>query len=340
MSPARTHVVLIFFACLLTLACGTESPPDAPPTNEAVAPVEGFLDVHGVRLHYLDWGGTGDGLLFLHGLGDSPHAYDEIAPEFGDQFRVIAYARRAHGRSSGSEGPFDIPTLVEDLRGVLDSLGIQRTALVGWSLGGLEATEFAARYPERVTGVIILDAYNWTDPSVATWLQHFPLSAFPTPEELGSMDRFLAWWKTFSAPTVPWTEGMQATAQDLVAVQPDGSVQLHITEAVEVGFFSQLLAFHPPFDAVRSPLLGIFADEHPDVFLPPEAPDSLVAEVETWWGDFYQPWREGALRQFRQGAPAARVVMLDHTRHTALPWQRRDTILAEMRRFLAGTGEG
>src|SRR5213593_2257751 len=59
----------------------------------------GFITVNGVRLHYLDWGGKGETILFLHGLGDSAHIFDDIAPKFSDHFRVLALTRRGHGLS-------------------------------------------------------------------------------------------------------------------------------------------------------------------------------------------------------------------------------------------------
>jgi pimeloyl-ACP methyl ester carboxylesterase len=92
-----------------------------------VRPSSAFVTVNGARLNYLDWGGHGTGMVFIHGLGDSPHAYDEIAPKFRDRFRVIAYARRAHGQSQ-VVGPYTHGVLAEDLRQLLDSLKIQKAA--------------------------------------------------------------------------------------------------------------------------------------------------------------------------------------------------------------------
>ena len=49
-----------------------------------------FVDVNGIRLHYLDWGGDGETLIFLTGMGSSAHTFDHIAPRFTDKFRVLA----------------------------------------------------------------------------------------------------------------------------------------------------------------------------------------------------------------------------------------------------------
>ena len=82
----------------------------------------GFVTANGIRLHYLDWGGSGPMLILIHGYGANPHLFDDLAPAFTDRFRVVAYARRGHPQSD-AKGPYDTATLTEDLRGLMDALG-------------------------------------------------------------------------------------------------------------------------------------------------------------------------------------------------------------------------
>src|SRR5213594_1021897 len=118
----------------------------------------GFITVNGVRLHYLDWGGKGETMLFLHGAGDTPHIYDDLALKFTNQFRVLGLTRRGHGQSEKPESGYDTATLVEDIRQFLDALKIERVVLVGHSLAGDELTRFAGMYPARVVKLVYLDA--------------------------------------------------------------------------------------------------------------------------------------------------------------------------------------
>ena len=118
----------------------------------------GFVTVNGVRLHYLDWGGQGDTLLFLHGLGDTPHIYDVLAPKFTNDFRVLGLTRRGHGESEMPETGYDTATLVEDVRQFLDALKIQHVVLAGHSFAGDEVTRFAVMYPDRVIKIIYFDS--------------------------------------------------------------------------------------------------------------------------------------------------------------------------------------
>jgi pimeloyl-ACP methyl ester carboxylesterase len=141
----------------------------------------------GVKLHVLDFGGRGTPLVFLTGIGNNAHVFDDFAQRFTANHRVIAITRRGFGESSHPESGYDQPTLAADVRAVMDSLGIQRAFLAGHSIGGYEITHFAASYPERTLGIIYLDA--GTDPFAADSIRRrhadaiASLSALPKPPQ-------------------------------------------------------------------------------------------------------------------------------------------------------------
>ena len=114
----------------------------------------------GVTLHYVDWGGTGSVLLFLTGLGDSAHAFDNLAPQFTDRARVLGLTRRGQGQSEAPDSGYDPPTLASDIRAFLDLMGIEKVTLVGFSAAGSEMTYFAGAYPQRIDKLVNLDAAN------------------------------------------------------------------------------------------------------------------------------------------------------------------------------------
>ncbi len=298
-----------------------------------------FVSVNGVRLQYLEWGGTGNGLIFLHGIGDSPHAFDELAPAFTDHFRVVAYARRGHGRSD-VRGPYDNDTLVEDLRQLLDSLSIRRAALVGWSLGGNEITEFAARYPERVLGLVYLDCFDTADPRLRRKNENNPFSFVPGDADLASFSKFRDWIKQTWWPDMPWTPAMEAEAADLVDQFPDGSVRFVTSDSIDAALRAGMYAYHARWDQVRVPMLAFFAEPYLEAILPPGATEAERQKIERFLQNYEMPFYESRIPQFRAAAPHARVVELKRTNHAALPFQRRDTILAEMRPFLLSEAKG
>jgi non-heme chloroperoxidase len=66
----------------------------------------------GVQLEVLDWGGTGQTLVLLTGIGDNAHVFDEFAYQFNDRFHVIGITRRGFGRSSQPAHGYDVKKLV------------------------------------------------------------------------------------------------------------------------------------------------------------------------------------------------------------------------------------
>ena len=143
----------------------------------------GFNTAPGVRIHVLDFGGgKGIPLVFLSGIGNNAHVFDDFAQRFTKDHRVIAITRRGFGESSHPDAGYDQATLVEDSRIVLDSLGIRRAVLIGHSIGGYEITHFAATYPDRVAGVIYLDAGS--DPVSADSIRRAHAAALATLDGL------------------------------------------------------------------------------------------------------------------------------------------------------------
>src|SRR5713226_6304957 len=147
--------------------------------NALTTPKDGFVTVNGIRLHYVDWGGTGHALLFLTGLGDSAHAFDSLAPWFTDRFRVLGLTRRGQGQSDKPQAGYDPRSLAEDIRGFIDAMHIERVTLAGFSAAGSEETRFAGMYPSRVEKLVYLDSAD--DYKSGYELATNPRSKYPLP---------------------------------------------------------------------------------------------------------------------------------------------------------------
>ena len=226
--PLRRHTTSWVCLALLAVACSGAPPSETQTTEwvDASSHTSHFVEANGVRLNYLDWGGGGETLVFVHGLGSSPHAFDAIAPGFTDRFRVVAYARRAHGRSSRPENAsFDNETLTEDLRQFVESIGAERVSLVGFSMGGNEITRYAARYPDRVSKLVYLDAaYDWTDAQYRRAREELPQPEVEAPDTGISPDVFEAWllregwWKDLEP-----SGALSSMVRDLTTESPEGT---------------------------------------------------------------------------------------------------------------------
>lgn len=112
----------------------------------------GRVNVNGGNLFYEDRG-DGPVIVLLHAGGRDHTMWDAQARTFTRGFRVIRYDLRGHGRSTARMGPFDT---VDDLRRVLDHLGVEHARLVGVSMGAGVALEAALRMPDRVDRVVLV----------------------------------------------------------------------------------------------------------------------------------------------------------------------------------------
>lgn len=123
----------------------------APAAGTAAADT-GRVAVNGGDLFYEDRG-AGPVIVLLHAGGSDHTMWDAQARTFTRGFRVIRYDLRGHGRSTARMGPFDT---VDDLRRVLDHLGVERARVVGVSMGAGVALNAALQMPDRVDRVALV----------------------------------------------------------------------------------------------------------------------------------------------------------------------------------------
>ena len=221
-----------------------------------------FVNVNGIRLHYLDWGGRGPVLLFLAGLGCSAHIFDRFAPRFVDKFHVLALTRRGHGESDYPETGYDIDTLTEDIRRFMDSLKIDRAVLVGHSLAGIELSRFAAVYPERVLKLVFLDtAYDRASPAFKTMQEKDPLRKIQPPgvnDDHYTIEHYIASIKrAYPALAAIWSELIDEEVLHSIKQTPEGKVVDKIGELECVGDYVYANVWHTEYIAKIDKMNGV-----------------------------------------------------------------------------------
>src|SRR5271156_3601729 len=132
------------------LTLGSTAP--SPPTASLIT-----VDKN-VNLEVLDWGGSGRPLVLLAGLGNTAHVFDDFAPKLTPGYHVYGITRRGYGSSSAPPSGYSADRRGDDVLAVLDALKINRPVLVGHSIAGDELSSIATRHPERVAGLIYIDA--------------------------------------------------------------------------------------------------------------------------------------------------------------------------------------
>ena len=296
----------------------------------------GFVQVNGIRLHYLNWGGTGPTLIFLTGMGSSAYIFSEFAPRFADKFRVLALTRRGQGDSDYPETGYDADTLVEDIRQFMDALGVEQASLAGHSLAGVELTHFAATYPERVEKLIYLDALDDRRGEQAIHAQN-PLNQVeirrPDSAPPRTFEEYLANVKRempeFAAI---WSELWDEEFSHGVRVNEDGIYVDRMPTHVEQAMVKNLIQDYAPKKVTAQiPTLCFYGQRRRT--LTDEYTAEQKAAFEVFIRDVRDPFFKSIIAEFQGRFPQARVIVIPNGHHYCFIAQA-EQVEAEMRKFL------
>src|SRR5438034_10030481 len=127
-----------------------------------VAPTDHNVKLNGINFHYLDWGNPQlPHVVLLHGGSLTAHTWDMAALLLRDKYHLVALDQRGHGDTDWTpDNQLDRDNgelMLEDTRQFIEHLGYDRLSLVGMSMGGMNTIRYAARYPERLDAVGIVD---------------------------------------------------------------------------------------------------------------------------------------------------------------------------------------
>lgn len=117
-----------------------------------------FIGTESLVLHVRRQGSGGDvPLVFINSLGSDLRIWEGVVERL-PRYTLVRYDKRGHGLSDCPRGPYSIRDHTEDLRSLLDALAIEKAILVGISVGGMIALDFAACHPQRTGGLVICDS--------------------------------------------------------------------------------------------------------------------------------------------------------------------------------------
>jgi len=126
----------------------------APSRGDAQSPTSGRVGVGDASLEYLDFGGEGVAIVFIHAADRGANTWRDFAPAFTDRHRVLAITARGVAGSTGAPG--STAARVADLLAVMDSVGLRQAVFIGNSSPAMDMTYLAEHYPERVAGLVYL----------------------------------------------------------------------------------------------------------------------------------------------------------------------------------------
>jgi pimeloyl-ACP methyl ester carboxylesterase len=161
----------LFFGAIALVATWAPDQPVDELKSRWAKPPSRFIEVNGMQVHLRDEGPHDDPapIVLLHGTSASLHTWQGWAVALRDQRRVIRFDLPGFGLTGPSrDNDYSLAADVLFVRAVMDKLGVQRFVLAGNSLGGLIAWTVAARMPERVERLILVDAAGYPPQSLTT----------------------------------------------------------------------------------------------------------------------------------------------------------------------------
>ncbi len=116
-----------------------------------------MFDHDGVKIYYR-WDGEGPPLTLVHGVGGGNDAWDSVVEDLKRDFRILRLDLRGHGQSDKVKGAYTVWDFVSDIKALLDHVGLKRTRLAGFSLGGLIVQGFALKHQDYIERLAIMAA--------------------------------------------------------------------------------------------------------------------------------------------------------------------------------------
>ena len=324
--------IIVALGSLLNIARPTVAQ-EIPNDHDATPYSIRFVTVQdNVKLEVLDWGGSGRPMILLHGGNSTAHEFDTFALKLTGAYHVYGITRRGCGASSSPEptdANYTADRLGDDVLAVIGELGIDPPVLVGHSLGGQELSSIGSRHPERVAGLIYLDAayqYAYYDRSkgfldidvneVRRKLEQLELGKRPQ-DPTSLIDELLQ----TDLPNLERTLRQIDERFKHAPPQPPASTQQARPPMPPI--IAAMMRGSERYTDIRVPALAVYALEGASG---PEGPARKAVEARN------QMKRDQAAA-FQAGMPSARVVLLENASHDVFQ-SNESEILREMNEFI------
>jgi pimeloyl-ACP methyl ester carboxylesterase len=287
-----------------------------------------------VSLEVLDWGGSGRPVILLAGGGNTAHVFDGFAPKLTSHCHVYGITRRGFGASAYSTPERPLDRLRDDVLAVIDALGVDRPVLVGHSIAGAELSGVATSYPDRIGGLIYLEAGypyafdNGKGPTMEQFQQiRGPQPPTPSGSSLASFSALQKWHAEVYGFRTPEAELRQSW--------DSGSDGRPTKARASPGspMFMAILTGAKRFTAIPVPTLAIFAIPHLRDSWIDRSTDPAVRQAGEAYFAAVDALSERQAKALEAGVPTARVVRLHGAHHVFLSNERE--VIREMRAFLA-----
>jgi non-heme chloroperoxidase len=287
-----------------------------------------------VRLEVLDWGGSGRPIVLLAGGGNTAHVFDDFAPKLTPQFHVYGITRRGFGASGYSATDDPVDRLGDDVVAVIAALKLKRPILVGHSIAGAELSSAANSHPDRVAGLVYLDAaysYAFDNGEGVNVMEmqklQGPQPPPPSGEDLASFTALQKYYERVNGFRFPEGELRQQREST-----PDGGVgkQRNLPGGA---LFMPLMMGTKKYSNIPVPALVIFANPHSQGTWVDDNLDPSVQTAARAYSTALSALTERQEKAVERGVPRAQVITLSGANHYVFLSNESD-VLREMHAFL------
>jgi non-heme chloroperoxidase len=288
-----------------------------------------------VRLEVLDWGGSGRPIVLLEGGGNTAHVFDDFAPRLTAHYHVYGITRRGFGASGYSATENAADRLQRDVLAVIDSLKLNRPILVGHSIAGQELSSVANSHPDRVAGLVYLDAayaYAFDNGKGASMKEiqdlHAPQPPPPSGTNLASFSALQKYYyrvNGFRFPEAELRQQWESTPDGRVGKQrdfPGGAMLMTLLMGVR------------KYTDIPVPALVIFANPHSLGTWVDHNTDDSVRTAAKAYSKALAALTEMQEKAVENGVPMAHVITLPNANHYVFLSNEAD-VLRDMSAFLA-----
>jgi len=286
-------------------------------------------------LEVLDWGGSGRPIVLLAGGGNTAHVFDDFAPKLTAHYHVYGITRRGFGASGYSATDHPADRLGDDVVAVIDALNLKRPILVGHSIAGVELSSVASSHPNRVAGLVYLDAaysYAFDNGNGASIMEiqklQGPQPPAPSKADLASFGALQKYYERVNGFRFPEAE-LRAQRKST----PDGGVGEQ-RDVPSVALFMPLMTGAKKYTAIQVPALVIFANPHSQGIWVDENTDPSVQAATKTYSTALEALTERQEKSIENGVPTAHVITLPGANHYVFLSNEAE-VLKDMHAFVA-----
>lgn len=280
----------------------------------------------GVSLEVLDWGGTGDYLVLITGLGDNAHVFDNFAYQFTDLFHVIGITRRGFGKSSKPEDGYSEATRVQDYISILDQLNISKASFAAHSIGCGELNYLGTHYQDRINKLVYLDGLDFGEHK---FLKQPPRADY-SDDDASSLEKFIPVLVRYNGYREP-----NSSICNIYETDNSGKV-IGTVSPPEVSAKIIESSVTTDYSLITAPVLGIFEAWTMLTRLPYYwyLDKEKQAEYDSAWVILFD-WRAKQLNRIRTEIKNSKVIEVLNSYHYVYINNEAE-VSREMRKFLSG----